>query len=85
MRTAIVNILATPYTQMDVALGEEGTPDANTDQSTNLGIVNVYRDDMYSVSFHRNGIMYTVTTGDIDADRNALWLLPILQSWQFTN
>jgi hypothetical protein len=34
---------------------------------------------------HRNGIMYTVTTGEIDADRDALWLLPNLQSGQFSN
>ena len=27
----------------------------------------------------------TVENQISDADRNALWLLPILQSWQFTN
>jgi len=36
----------------------------------------------YSVSFHRNGIGYTITSGATDA---ATWLLPILQSWDVTN
>jgi hypothetical protein len=63
-----------------VGTGEEGVPNIDNDQPTNLGVVNVYRDNMYSVSFHRNGIAYTITSGANDA---ATWLLPILQSWEF--
>jgi hypothetical protein len=47
------------------------------DQSTNLGIVNVYRDS--------NGVAYVVTTGATDASGNADRLFLILQSWQFTD
>jgi hypothetical protein len=64
-----------------VGTGAEGIPNTITDQSTNLGIVLVSRDNVYSASFHRNSIAYTVVTNPDDAD----WLLPILQSWQFTN
>ena len=74
-------ITAEPYTEMDVALGEEGAPSNTADQSTNLGIVNVYHDDTFSVTFHRNGIGYTITAVS-DAEP---WLIPILQSWEFTN
>ena len=73
------SVVAAPYTQLDVGTGKEGAPDTNTDQSTTLGVVNVYRDNLYSVSFHRNGIAYSVTT---ESDES--WLLPILQSWEFT-
>jgi hypothetical protein len=72
--------VAAPYSQLDVGTGEEGVPNIDNDQPTNLGVVNVYRDNMYSVSFHRNGIAYTITSGANDA---ATWLLPILQSWEF--
>jgi hypothetical protein len=74
-------IVASPYTQMDVALGEEGTLVDSTDQGTDLGIINVFHDDTYSVAFHRKGVEYTITT---TAD-NETWLLPIIQSWEFTN
>ena len=74
------SVVAAPYTQLDVGIGEEGAPNTNTDQSTSLGVVNVYRDNVYSVSFHRNGIAYSVVTSD-----NESWLVPILQSWEFTD
>jgi len=74
-------IAAAPYSQMDVALGEEGAPSSNEDQPANLGIVNVYHEDAFSVGFHRKGIAYTITAV---SDAGA-WLIPILQSWEFTN
>jgi hypothetical protein len=46
-----------------------------------LGIINVYRDDTLSFTFHRNGISYAVTALPEDEP----WLLPILQSWEFTD
>ena len=67
---------------LDVATGEEGTANTNTDQPTGLGVVTVYRDNVFAVSFHRNGVAYTVTAADPD---QMTWLLPILQSWQFTD
>jgi hypothetical protein len=77
------NVVAAPYTLLDVAIGEEGAPNADGDQPTNLGVVHVYRNETYNVSFHRKGIAYTVVTNpDNDA---AARLLPILQSWEFTN
>ena len=75
-------IIAEPYTQLDVALGTEGAPDTGTDQPTTLGVINAYHDDIYSVSFHRNAIAYTVSSGALSAET---WLLPILQSWEFTD
>jgi hypothetical protein len=74
-----IQIMAMPYRQMDVALGEEGVPSDASDQSNTLGVVNVFRDGAYSVAFHHNGIAYTITTTTDDET----WLLPILQSWWF--
>jgi hypothetical protein len=64
---------------MDVALAEEAAAGSEGDQDTNLGIVNVYHDDAFA--FHRNDIEYTITALGNAEPR----LLPILQSWQFTN
>jgi hypothetical protein len=77
----IFEVTAEPYMQMDVALGEEGAPGASSDQSTTLGVINVYHADTLAYSFHRHGIAYTVTT----LPGNEGWLLPILQSWEFTD
>jgi hypothetical protein len=77
----IFEISAAPYSQMDVALGEEGTPNDSDDQPTTLGIVNVYHDNTFNVGFHHKGIAYSVTAVS-GADP---WLIPILQSWEFTN
>src|SRR5215468_6580416 len=53
----VFEVVAEPYTQMDVMLGEEGRPnDALSDQPMTLGLINVYRDDMLRYAFHRNGI-----------------------------
>jgi hypothetical protein len=77
----LFEISAEPYTEMDVALGEEAAPRTTSDQSTTLGVINVYRADTLAFAFHRNGIVYTITT--LPASES--WLLPILQSWQFTD
>ena len=57
---------------MDVALGTEGAPVRTSDQSTSLGVINVYRDDTVAYSFQRNGITYTVMT----LPGSETWLLP---------
>jgi hypothetical protein len=57
----VFEIIAAPYTQMDVALGREGDPnDALSDQPLTLALNNVYHDDMLRYAFHRNGIEYTL-------------------------
>jgi hypothetical protein len=48
-------------------------------QGGNCG--NVYHADTLAFSFHCNGIAYTVTALPGSED----WLLPILQSWEFTD
>ena len=77
----LFEISAAPYSQMDVAIGEEGTPNNSDDQPTTLGIVNVYHDDTFNVGFHHKGIAYSVTA----VSGAEPWLIPILQSWEFTN
>ena len=77
----LFEISVAPYSQMDVALGEEGTPNNSDDQPTTLGIVNVYHNDTLNVGFHRKGIAYSVTA----VSGAEPWLIPILQSWEFTN
>jgi hypothetical protein len=77
----LFEINAEPYTEMDVALGEEATPRTTSDQSTTLGVINVYHADTLAFAFHHNGIAYTLTT----LPESKEWLLPILQSWEFTN
>jgi hypothetical protein len=78
----IFSVLAEPYTELDVGTGEEAPPGSATDQSTQLGIVTVFHEDNMSIAFHRNGIAYTVSSVQPDAQ---VWLLPILQNWQFTS
>jgi hypothetical protein len=76
------SVVAAPYTELDVGTGEEAPPGSATDQSTQLGIVTVFHEDDLSFAFHRNGNAYTVSSIQPDAQA---WLLPTLQSWQFTN
>ena len=57
------------------------TPMGTSDQSTTLGIINVHRDDTVAYAFQRNGVAYTVMT----LPGSEGWLLPVLQSWEFTN
>jgi hypothetical protein len=78
----VFGVVAAPYTELDVGTGEEAPPGTATDQSEQLGIVTISHEDNVRVSFHRNGITYTVSSIQPDAQA---WLLPILQSWQFTN
>jgi hypothetical protein len=75
----LFEIGATPYTQLDVALGEEGGPSNTSDQSTELGVVNVFHGDLYKVWFVHDGTFYVVTA----LARDEAWLINILQSWQF--
>ena len=46
-------ISAWPYTQLDVTLGRLGEPSNTTDQSDQLEIVDVLRDDTFTVLFQR--------------------------------
>jgi hypothetical protein len=59
----------------------EGAPSRASDQSTTLGVISVYHADTVAYSFHRHGIAYTMTT----LPDNETWVLPILQSWEFTD
>ena len=77
----IFEITTAPFTVLDVAIGEESAPTTNSDQSTQLGIVRVIRDDTFNVSFIKDGVAYTVTT----MAQLETWLTNILKTWQFTD
>jgi hypothetical protein len=49
-------VSAWPYSQLDVTLGNEGTPSTVSDQPDHLEIVDVVRDDMFTVLFQKNGV-----------------------------
>jgi predicted CoA-binding protein len=70
-----------PYTQLDLTLGREGTPSTVADQPDHLEIVDVVRDDLFTVLFQRNGIRYVVVT----LPNHEAWLTDLLTTWQFTN
>lgn len=53
----------------------------NGDQPDHLEIVDVVRDDTFTVLFQKNGVRYVVVTL---ADDEA-WLTEILTTWQFTD
>jgi hypothetical protein len=72
-------ITAEPYSDFDVALGEEGAPRNISDQPDTLGIVHVYHDDLLGITFVKNGIAYVVQT----LPENATSTLDILKSWRF--
>ena len=74
-------ISAWPYTQLDVTLGREGTPNTAADQPDHLEIVNVLRDDVFKVFFTKNGTLYVVTT----LPEYEAWLTEILKTWEFTD
>jgi hypothetical protein len=74
-------ISAWPYTQLDVTLGRLGEPSGASDQPDNLEIVDVMRDDLFTVLFQKNGIRYAVVT----LPEQEAWLADLLQSWQFTD
>jgi hypothetical protein len=74
-----IQIGTTPYTQLDVALGEEGAPSNTADQSSELGVVNVFRGDIVKVWFVKDGTFYIVSA----MPQNEPQLMQILKTWQF--
>jgi hypothetical protein len=68
-----------PYTQLDLAIGEEGVASNAIDQSTELGVVNIFRGDLFKVWFVREGVIYEVIAMNDDEG----WLVEILKTWQF--
>lgn len=55
-------ISAWPYAQLDLTLGQEGSPNSASDQSDHLEIVDVLRDDTFTVLFQKNGVRHSVIT-----------------------
>ena len=72
-------VSAWPYTQLDLTLDRVGDPSGTTDQPDHLEIVDVVRDDTFTVLFQKNGIRYAVVALP---DRET-WLINILKSWEF--
>ena len=70
-----------PYTQLDLTLGRIGEPSNSSDQPDHLEIVDVLRDDMFTVLFHKNGVRYVVAA----LPEHEAWLTDILKTWQFTD
>jgi hypothetical protein len=62
-----------------VALGEEGPAGNAADEPDTLGIVRAYRDDMFEMTFVKNGIGYVVQS----LPENATSTINILKSWHF--
>jgi hypothetical protein len=50
------------YQDLDVALGEEGSPNNTSDLPETFGIVHAYDGDLFRLAFVKNGIAYTVQT-----------------------
>jgi hypothetical protein len=73
-------ISAWPYTQFDLSLGEEGSPNSAADQPDHFEIVDVVRNDTVMVLFQKNGVRYSVVT----LPEDEAWLTDILTSWRFT-
>lgn len=74
-------VSAEPYWQLDLTLDHIGEPSGTVDQPDHLEIVDLVRDDLFSVHFVKNGIRYTV----VSLPEDELWLTDILKSWQFTD
>jgi hypothetical protein len=72
-------VSAWPYSDLDVALGEEAPAGSAADEPDTLGIVRAYRDDMFEMTFVKNGIGYVVQT----VPENATSTINILKSWHF--
>ena len=70
-----------PYSQLDLTLNRTGAPSGTNDQPDHLEIVDILRDDTFTVLFQKNGIRYAVVTLP---DQEA-WLTDILTTWHFTN
>ena len=74
-------ISALPYAQLDLTLDRLGAPSGASDQSDHLEIVDVMRDDVFTVYFTKNGVQYVVVT----MPELEPWLTDILKTWQFTD
>ena len=74
-------ISAGPYSQLDLILDRFGEPSGAGDQPDHLEIVDVVRDDLFTVLFQKNGIRYAVVT----LPEHENWLTDILTTWQFTD
>jgi hypothetical protein len=72
-------VSARPYQDLDVALGEEAPAGTASDQPDTLSIVHVFRNDLFEITFVKNGISYLVQS----LPENATSTLDILKSWQF--
>ena len=74
-------ISALPYAQLDLTLDRLGAPSGASDQSDHLEIVDVMRDDLFTVYFTKNGVQYVVVTmPELES-----WLIEILKTWEFTD
>lgn len=74
-----LQITAYPYSQLDVTLGREGEAGSTHDQPNRLEIVDVIRDDRFTVLFEKNGVRYVVIT----LPEQDAWLREILATWHF--
>jgi hypothetical protein len=72
-------VSAWPYQDLDVALGDEAAAGNSSDQPDTLAIVHVFHDDLFEITFVKNGISYLVQT----LPDNAASTLDILKSWEF--
>jgi hypothetical protein len=76
----LFTIAAWPYSQYDLTLSREATPSTNADQPDHLEIVDVVRNDVFTVLFQKNGVHYVVVT----LTEDEAWLTDILTTWRFT-
>ena len=72
-------VSAWPYSDLDIALGEEAPAGRASDQPDTLNIVHAFHNDLFELTFVKNGISYVVQT----LPKNATSTLDILKSWQF--
>jgi hypothetical protein len=66
-----------PYSQLDLTLNRTGAPSGTNDHPDHLEIVDVVRDDIFTVLFQKNGVRYAVVT----FPENEAWLSDILTTW----
>ena len=67
-------ISAWRYTQLDLTLGREGAARSAGDQPDRLEIVDVVRDDLFTVLFEKNGVRYSV----VAMPEDEAWAIDIL-------
>lgn len=73
-------ISAAPYTQFDLVQRRDRTPSTMWEQSDQLEIADVVRDDVFTVLFQKNGIRYVV----IEMPEDEAWVTDMLATWRFT-